>query len=196
LSQTRHLIEHDLDKTELVVYNQIILRKWCEMSDLPAVPLQREDEIANYIRSGWHPLKIARTMAKRGVAVTPEQVMEFAKSLDIEPVPSPLRRFSQSDKITDAWQDMHQLVLAEQERVVYLLRQEKESGPVPATNVYLNQLWRHLKDLAELELKLGISPHEAATSLSDQPRTIQTLREMLEAQTTRTVTMERITVES
>lgn len=166
------------------------------MSDLPALQLPREDEITNYIKSGWHPLKIARTMAKKGVVVSPEQVAELALTIKVEQAVSPLRRHG-SDRVTDAHQDMHLLVLAEEERVVYLLKQEQREGGEPdgRTNNYINQLFRHLKELAELEHTLGISPHEATASTSDQPKNVQTLREMLESRTDKTVTLERITVE-
>ena len=166
------------------------------MSELPALPIPREDEIVIYLQSGWHPLKISRTMAKKGIAVSPEQIADYARNLGIEGMRSPLRVLGGKDRVTDAHGDMNLLVLAEEERVAQLLADEKRVGEVsPTNNIYINQLFRHLRELAELEHDLGISPHEAMANSSEQPKSVTTLREMIEARTDKKVTLERITVE-
>lgn len=166
------------------------------MSDVPAIILPREDEIRKLILGGHHPVTIARIITNRGFPITPEAVNEYKKSLEQAPEPSALRKFLDFDRVTDALQDAHHLVLIEEERVVQLLKEEKESGQVrPATNAYINQTFRHLKELAELEYTLGVSPHQSTAQTSEQPRTLQTVRELLEAARGKTVTLREMRID-
>lgn len=168
------------------------------MSDLPATQMPREDEIDKMLSSDWHPIKISRTLASRyGIQVSPEEIAHRKIDLEIVSSKAPLQTLHKSDRIIDAHQDLANLLVAEEERVRILLQEEKESGVVkPGVNVYINQLFRHLHQFAELERDLGISPHQIGATSSDQPRATATVREIIDSMRRGTLTLERITVEN
>lgn len=165
--------------------------------DLPAICLPYQDEIDARIAGGWHPVRIARTLQKQyGISVSPMEIAQHAMGKPVEP--SPLKKMAgNQDIISDPVADLHLLIRSEQERVAMLIQAEKEDGkPSPSNNIYLNTLFRHMKELAELEFQLGISPYTTQQQPTNmQPQATKTLQQIIEETQANKVTLREVTVE-